>query len=71
MSKTATNSFGLSKGKLSYAQQLDKFMYTNNLKYIEPPQPIQPEPVVEDIPVEVVEDKGTKNKSDIKKGGKK
>ena len=71
MSRTATNSFGLSKGKLSYAQQLDKFMYTNNLKYIEPPQPIQPQPpVVEEIPVEV-EDKGIKNTSDIKKGGKK
>ena len=74
MSKTQTNSFGLNKGKLSYAQQLDKFMQTNNLKYIEPPQPQPIQPPVENVVEEIKEenqDKGNKNTIGNKKGGKK
>ena len=74
MSKTQTNSFGLNKGKLSYAQQLDKFMQTNNLKYIEPPQPQPIQPPVENVVEEIKEenqDIGNKNTIGNKKGGKK
>jgi hypothetical protein len=69
MSKTGINNFGNNKGKMSYAQKLDDFMNNNNLKYIEPPKPPepQPEPVVE----EIVEPEVDKGKSNVKKGGKK
>jgi hypothetical protein len=75
MSKTATNSFGVSKGKLSYAQQLDQFMATNNLKYIEPPKPPepepQPEPVVEEpVEPEPIKGKGKTTTTNSKKGKK-
>ena len=74
MSKTATNTFGMSKGKLSYAQQLDQFMATNNLKYIEPPKPPEPEPepvVEEPVEPEPVKGKGKTTINNNKKGGKK
>jgi hypothetical protein len=64
----------LNKGKLSYAQQLDKFMQTNNLKYIEPPQPQPIQPPVENVVEEIKEenqDIGNKNTIGNKKGGKK
>ena len=74
MSKTATNTFGMSKGKLSYAQQLDQFMATNNLKYIEPPKPPEPEPepvIEEPVEPEPVKGKGKTTINNNKKGGKK
>ena len=75
MSKTATNTFGVSKGKLSYAQQLDQFMATNNLKYIEPPKPPEPEPqpepaVEEPVEPEPVKGKGKTTTTNSKKGKK-
>ena len=44
MSKTGINNFSINKGKMSYAQKLDDFMNNNNLKYIEPPKPPEPQP---------------------------
>ena len=84
MSKTGTG-FRKTQGKLSYAQQLDKFMETNKLKYIEPPKPEkvtfveplnenppQPEP---DLKNTKVNKKSTTSKADAnansKKGNKK
>ena len=84
MSKTGTG-FRKTQGKLSYAQQLDKFMETNKLKYIEPPKPEkvtfveplnenppQPEP---DLKNTKVNKKSTTSKADTnansKKGNKK
>jgi hypothetical protein len=44
-------------------------MNNNNLKYIEPPKPPEPQP--EPVVVEIVEPEVDKGKSNVKKGGKK
>jgi hypothetical protein len=82
MSKTSTG-FRKTQGKLSYAQQLDKFMETNKLKYIEPPKPEKVtfvEPLPENPPEPEIKNtkvnkKSTTSKADTntntKKGNKK